>query len=374
MKYIKIAHVATAYQSIVTILDSKLRNLNKYEDLDVTAISSSPDIRTNRKPAVRHITLDIARSIQPLADLISIYKLYKIFRAEQFDIVHSHTAKAGFIATVAARLANVPLVCHTYHGLPYFEGQNKLACLLYRLLEKFACIFRHRIFTQNQRDLPECIKLIRNKNKVFFEGNGIDIPHIRKLAQEQLSQAKEDYPGTGLKLLLLSRLEPVKRVDDFFRVVQKLKQEGMNVSAVMAGAGPLENSLRRQLSEMNLSDCVNLMDYVDHSHGLLAAADIVCLCSEKEGLPRSLMEAMALGKPIVATDVLGTQELVVDNQTGFLTPLADIDAMAEKIKLLVQNPDLCSRFGTASQNRIAENFDETNIIHNLYNFYRNRIK
>ena len=209
---------------------------------------------------------------------------------------------------------------------------------------------------------------------MFFEGNGIDIPHIRKLAQEQLSQAKEDYPGTGLKLLLLSRLEPVKRVDDFFRVVQKLKQEGMNVSAVMAGAGPLENSLRRQLSEMNLSDCVNLMDYVDHSHGLLAAADIVCLCSEKEGLPRSLMEAMALGKPIVATDVLGTQELVVDNQTGFLTPLADIDAMAEKIKLLVQNPDLCSRFGTASQNRIAENFDETNIIHNLYNFYRNRIK
>ena len=369
---LRLAHIATTYQSIVTILDSKLRNLNQYEDLDVTAISSSPDIRTDRKPAVRHITLEIARSIRPLADLISIYKLYKIFRAEQFDIVHSHTAKAGFIATVAAWLAKVPLICHTYHGLPYFEGQNNLAYLFYRLLEKFACLFRHYIFTQNRRDLPKCVKLIRSKKKVAFEGNGVDIPRIRKLAKEQLSRAKEDYPGDGLKLLMLSRLEPVKRVDDFFLVVQKLKQDGLQISAVMAGAGPLENSLRHLLSEMNLKDCVNLLGYVDHSYGLLAAADIVYLCSEKEGLPRSLMEAMALAKSVVATDVLGTQELVIDNETGFLTPLADINAMAEKIKLLARNPDLRSRVGIAGQNRIAELFDETNIIQNLYNFYRNR--
>jgi len=371
---LRLAHVATAYQSIVTILDSKLRNLNEYKDLNITAISSSPDIRTDRQPAVRHITLEIARSIRPLADLISIYKLYKIFRAEQFDIVHSHTAKAGFIATVAAWLAKVPLICHTYHGLPYFQGQNIFAYLLYRLLEKFVCLFRHRIFTQNQRDLPECIKLIRSKKKVAFEGNGVDIPRIRKLAQEQLPQAKEDYPGAGLKLLMLSRLEPVKRVEDFFRIVQILKQEGMQIAAVMAGAGPLENSLRHLLSEMNLKDCVSLLGYVDHAHGLLAAADIVCLCSEKEGLPRSLMEAMALAKPVVATDVLGTQELVINNETGFLTPLADINAMAEKIKLLDRNPDLRSRLGTAGQNRIAELFDETNIIQNLYNFYRNRVQ
>jgi glycosyltransferase involved in cell wall biosynthesis len=371
MKSIKITHVATAYQSIVTILDSKLRNLNQYKDLDVTAISSSPDIRTDRQPAVRHITLEIARSIRPLDDLISIYKLYQIFRAEQFDIVHSHTAKAGFVAAIAAWLAKIPLVCHTYHGLPYFEGQNKCAYFIYRLLEKFACLFRHYIFTQNRRDFPECIKLIGSKKKVVFEGNGVDIPHIRKLAQEQFSQAKEDYPGTGFKLLLLSRLEPVKHVDDFFRVARKLKQEGIHISAVMAGAGPLENFLRNLLLEMNLNDCVNLLGYVDHSHGLLAAADIVCLCSAKEGLPRSLMEAMALCKPVVATDVLGTQELVVDNETGFLTPLADIDAMSEKIKLLAQNPNLRARFGTAGQNRITARFNEAKITQNLHNFYLN---
>ena len=373
MKSLNITHVATAYQSIVTILDSKLRNLNEYEDLDVTAISSSPDIRTDRQPAVRHITLEIARSIRPLADLISIYKLYKIFQAEQFDIVHSHTAKAGFVATVAAWLAKVPLVCHTYHGLPFFEGQNIRAYLFYRLLEKFACLFRHYIFTQNQRDLPECVKLIGSKKKVAFEGNGVDIPHVRKLALEQHARAKEDYPGAGLKLLMLSRLEPVKRVEDFFRVVQRLNQNGMQISAVMAGAGPLEDSLRHLLNEMNLKDCVNLLGYVDHSCGLLADADIVCLCSEKEGLPRSLMEAMVLAKSVVATDVLGTQELVVNNETGFLTPVADINAMAEKIKLLALNPDLRSRFGIAGQTRIAKLFDESKIIQNLYNFYRNRV-
>ena len=166
---LKVAHIVTAYLSAITIIDSKLRTLNKFDDLDVTVISSSPKIVDRRTPAVRHIQVEIARSIKPLADLKGTWQLYKVLKSEKFDVVHSHTAKAGFITAVAAKMARIPLICHTYHGLPFFEGQNRIAYQIYRLLEKIACKFRDYIFTQNKRDLPKCVKLVSDESRVSID-------------------------------------------------------------------------------------------------------------------------------------------------------------------------------------------------------------
>ncbi len=200
---IKIAHTVTAYQSVITILDSKLRLLNKFDDLDVTAISSSPAIDGMRTPSVRHIQVEMARSIKPLADLKSIWQLYKVLKSEKFDIVHSHTAKVGFITAVAATMARVPLICHTYHGLPFFEGQDKRAYWTYRFLEKVACKFRNYIFTQNNHDLPACVKLKGNTSKVLFDGNGVDIEFVKRTARKQIcplpaSMKPHKEPFSGL--------------------------------------------------------------------------------------------------------------------------------------------------------------------------------
>lgn len=366
---IKITHIVTAYQSVVTILDSKLRSLDKFDDIDLTIISSPPDTNDSRRSAVRHIPASMARSIRPIADFKSIYQLYKVFRRERFDIVHSHTAKAGFITAVAARMAGVPVICHTYHGLPFFEGQDKISYRIYRFLEKIACRFRDYVFTQNKRDLPECIKLMGNENKALFEGNGVDIELVKQSAQKQLPQAVGEFPGEGIKCVLLSRLEPVKRVDDFFVVVDKLRQEGLKVSCVVAGIGILEKQLKNQLAAMQLEDCVNIVAFSSHPHGLIAASDVVMLCSEKEGIPRVIMEAMALQKPVVATNVLGTQELVVDGETGFLVPLGDTNAMAEKIKLLAGDSSLRQRMGTYGLERINDGFNDIKIAEFLHEFY-----
>lgn len=373
---LRIAHIVTAYQSIVTILDSKLRALDKFEDLDVTAISSPPNplLRADsceiRKPAVRFIPVPMARAIEPWADLKSIWRLYKILKREKFDIVHSHTAKAGFITAIAAKMAKVPVICHTYHGLPFFEGQDGKSYLFYRFLGKIACKFRDHLLSQNKRDMAECIKLMGSENKVSYEGNGVDIESVKQSAENQLDQAVKDYPGDGLRLVLLSRLEPVKRVVDFFRVIAKLKEDGVDVSCVVAGTGFLEEKLKDRLVEMQLSDCVNMVGFSNRPHGLIAASDIVVLCSEKEGIPRVIMEAMALQKPVVATDVLGTQELVVDNETGFLVPLGDTDAMAEKVKLLAEDSSLREKMGSCGLKRVADEFNDIKIAESLHQFYK----
>lgn len=365
----KIAHIVTAYQSVVTILDSKLRKLNDYTDIDLAVISSPPEIPCRGKPAVRYIPLKMARSIRPLSDFKSAAGLYRIFKREKFDIVHSHTAKAGFITSVAAWLARVPIVCHTYHGLPFFEGQNKRAYKLYRFLEKAACKFRDYVFSQNKRDMEECAKLIGNKDRALFEGNGVDIDYVKRSSDQQFKQASKEFESNGLKLLLISRLEPVKRINDFFKVASLLKKQGVRISCVVAGTGFLEQQLRNKLREMELEDCVNMVGFSDCPHGLIAASDIVVLCSEKEGIPRTVMEAMALEKPVVGTDVLGTQEVIEDGKTGFLVPLGNIEKIAEKIKLLANDKQLCKSMGKDGLQRIEENFNDIQIAECLHNFY-----
>jgi len=374
MIMIKIAHIATAYQSVISILDAKLRLLDEFDDLEITVISSPPKILTCRKPAVRNLQIQIARNINLWEDLKSIWKLYKILKSEKFDIVHSHTAKAGFIAAIAAKMAKVPFICHTYHGLPFFDLQNKIAYQKYRCLEKLACKFRDYILTQNERDMPECVKLMGNKNKVLFEGNGVYVELVQKLAADQLRKAVDDYPCEGIRLAILSRLEPIKRVHDFLEIVAKLKQDGLQISCVIAGFGILEEQLKRQLAEMQLEHCVNMVGFSERAFGIIAYSDIIVLCSEKEGIPRAVMEAMALQKPVVATDVLGTQEVVVDGKTGFLAPLSDIKTMADKIKLLANNAGLRNKMGTAGLARIKEHYNDRKISKFLYNFYVKKLQ
>ncbi|MHC4862873.1 MAG: glycosyltransferase family 4 protein [Planctomycetota bacterium] len=340
---------------------SKLRLLDESEDLDITAVSSSPKMNGMCAPTVTHINVEMARTMKPMADLKSIWQLYKVLKRGRYDIVHSHTAKAGFIAAVAGRMAGAPLICHTYHGLPFFEGQNKARYCTYRLLEKLACRFRDHVFTQNKRDMRECVKLMGSTTKVSYEGNGVDIEQVRQSGDTQLIKALKDFPNKGIKLVLLNRLEPVKRVADFFKVVGELNEKGVEVSCVVAGFGILESELRATLTKMQLNTYINMVGYSNHPHGLIAAGDIVLLCSEKEGIPRSIMEAMVLEKPVVATDVLGTQELVVEGETGFLVPVGDTTKMAERIMLLAESPSLRRRMGQAGYEKARREFDERNV-------------
>jgi len=365
----KIAHVITIYHSVITIIDSKLRALNSFDDLNVSVISSPPADNCGKSAAAKFIPISMSRSIKPWSDFISIVQLWRVFRREKFDIVHSHTAKAGFLTAVAAKMAGVPFVCHTYHGLPFFSGQNKRAYRAYRLLERIASLFRNHVFTQNRAERAKCVRLMGSENKVTYEGNGVDIEGVRESADQQLPLAGKDFPGGGLKLVLLSRLEAVKRVDDFIKVVDKLRRGGLEVSCVIAGAGPLEEQLRSYIGQMQLSDCVNIVGFSDHPHGLIAASDIVLLCSEKEGIPRAIMEAMALQKPVVATDVSGTKELVVDGQMGFLVPLGDTEAMAEKVALLAGDPSLRKKMGARGLGRINTKFNDIAITEMLHEFY-----
>lgn len=371
---IRVAHVITQYSSVVSILLTKLRRLAACRELAVAVISSPPPAGDSwPAPPVRHLGIPMTRRIDPAGDCRSIRLLRRVLRDERFDVVHTHTAKAGFIGAVAARWAGVPLVVHTCHGLPFYAGQPRFHYHLYRSLEKLACRCRDHVFSQNRRDMEDCIRLMGSKDRVSYEGNGVDAAWVRDTAREHLERARRDYPPGDLKLAMVSRLEPVKRVGDFLAVCQVLLRRGLRVSAVVAGEGPMQRKLESELLARGLAGHVRLTGWAPHAVSLLAIADIVVLTSEKEGIPRALMEAMALGKPVVATDVPGTQELVADGATGVLTPLGRPDVMADAIAALAADPAKRAAMGQAGFDRVCAEFNDCRIADRWRDFYISRL-
>ncbi len=367
---IKVAHIITAYLSVVTILDAKLQALDKFDEISLSVISSPPKMTDLRTP-IRHFSIPMARSIRVVDDIKSIWRLYRLLKEEKFHIVHSHTAKAGFITAIAAWMAKVPFVCHTYHGLPFYKGQAHVRYLVYRILESLACRFRDVVFSQNKNDMAICAQLMRSSRKALYEGNGIDISQVRVAAKSELKEAEKCF-FPGFRIVMLSRLEPVKRIHDFLDAIRKIIDFGINVSVVLAGTGPLEAELKKEIKRCGLDDCVNMIGFTNQPHGILSASDLVVLCSEKEGMPRALIEGMAVGKAVVATDVPGTREVVLNKATGYLVPLGDINALAEKIIDIIHNPELRKAMGEAGMKRVTVHFDDIKIAELLHEFYLNR--
>jgi glycosyltransferase involved in cell wall biosynthesis len=369
-RVIKVVHIGNLYDGIVTTLGPKIFALDRYDDMDVTIITPPGGKRQGAKFPIRYIPAEIPRTIRPWADLRSALRLARIFRQERFDIVHTHGAKAGAIGTPAAWLAGVPLIYHTYHGLPFYDGQPARQYRFYRFFEKVAGLVRRHIFSQNRRDMADCLTLIGDPERVHFEGNGVVPEQVRANAERDRAAGEAWFQGTGARLLLVSRLEPVKHVGDFVRCVKQLRDEGVDVCCVVAGEGAQRKEIEAQIAELGLEGVIRLGGYILEAHALMAACDIAVLTSEKEGIPRALMEAMALGKPAVATDVLGTQELVVDGETGYLTPLGDVAAMSRRIRELIEDPELRQRFGAAGKARVEKEFNDHRIAEFLHEFYQ----
>ncbi len=367
MNQIRLLQVVTSYQSVVTILHGKLGLLGRRSDV-VCHVASSADPAEPRTPAVPHFAVQIPRSIRPWQDLKAVARLKTIITENGYNIVHTHTAKAGIIGALAAYIAKTPSV-HTYHGLPFYEGQGALAYRFYRILETAVSFLRKAVFCQTWCDAQSLKRLRIFGCRVYYEGNGVDVAAIVDSAEKNGPSAEALFAGPGAKILCVSRLEPVKNLSMVIDAAVRLRQEKTAFRLILAGKGVLEGRLKREIRGKGLAGCVSIR-YTPHIHALVNKADIVVLSSVKEGIPRGLMEAMALKKPVVATDVAGTNELVVEGVTGFLVPLNDQEAFTERIVRLINDPELRKRMGQEGFARIQKEFNESAIVDAWCGCYR----
>ena len=303
----------------------------------------------------------VARSsVNPLSEAHALLDLLRIYRREKPDLVHHFTIKACLYGTVAAKGARVYRVINAVTGLGHvFLGTRKRSRLLRKAIKPvYRAAFKARRSTvvfQNLADQEQLIQLgmTDGERARLIRGSGVDIQHFHPLDD---SAGRYHEP---LQVLFPSRLIREKGTVELLQACRSLWQEGLDLELLVAGALDIGNRSAlsaSELDELQADPRIRLLGHVDDMHAVYAATDLVVLPSWREGLSRALIEAAAMERPIITTDVPGCRDVVDHGRSGLLVPSRDARAIELAIRLLLQNPDMARRFGKAARNKVVAEF------------------
>jgi glycosyltransferase involved in cell wall biosynthesis len=377
---VKVAHITTVDMSLRFLLLHQLKSLQE-AGYDVVGISApGPDASFVEAAGIRHIPVLMTRNLTPFADVRSLWQLYRIMCRERFSIVHTHTPKPGLLGQLAARMAGVPIVVNTLHGFYFHERMRRLARRFYISLEKIAAACSDRILSQNQEDIATALReSICSAGKIEHLGNGIDLNVFdpNRFTPEATQRLRNELQiPLGAKVVgFVGRLAAKRKgFLDFLRAGAELSKRDPKVCFVIAGhsdPGKPDAVQPEVAKEFGIWDRCRFLGLRDNAElpSFYALMDVVVLPSLFEGVPRVLMEAAAMGVPAVASDVKGNRETVIDGQTGFLVPFADVNALAEAIEKLLRDPSLAYRMGQAARRLADERFDERRVFEQVKRAY-----
>lgn len=312
----------------------------------------------------------IARKIHLIKDLQSIVALYRYFKQERPDIVHTHASKSGVIGRIAAKLAKVPKIIHTVHGFPFYEGLARRKYYFYLLIEKMIAKITDAILSQSQEDILIARKYrLRSKSgDLVHIGNGINLQQFDP-ARIQREYVREELgiDANAVVITMVARFNPVKGHRDLVKALKNL--EG-NWKAVLIGHDEgTKKEVEDFIKQYGLKEKVILLDRRMDIPNVLKESDIYVLPSYTEGVPRSVIEAQAMGLPAVVTDIRGNREIVVNNQTGFIVPVHCSAALQKALQRLVNDEKLRKSMGSNGRKRIVEHFDEQQVMNKILHEY-----
>lgn len=369
----KILHVTTTDLSLELLLGPQLEAFVRQGYEVIAASAPGPYVAAVERRGVRHIALQHAtRSMEPTEDARFTLELYRVVRSERPDVVHLHNPKPGWFGRPAARLAGAPVVVNTVHGIYASPDDSWPRRAIVYALERFAASFSDAELVQSLED----VRLLRNTLRVPAErlvhlGNGVDLERfdpdrVDRAAVDQLrSRWLDGDPAGTLVVGVVGRLVWEKGLAEVFEASRQLRTEGVPVRFVLVG--PLEPSkadsvdadeLARQHAETGALAVGEHHD-MDVVH---AAFDLFVLASHREGFPRSAMEAAAMGRAVIATNIRGCREVVDDGRTGVLFPRGNAAALADAVRSLVEDPKARAAMGAAGHERARSHFDQRRLV------------
>jgi glycosyltransferase involved in cell wall biosynthesis len=312
--------------------------------------------------------VETARSFDMRKHLATYRRLLALFRREQFDIVHVHTPVAALIGRFAAWQARVPRIVYTAHGFYFHEGMALPKRMIFLVLEWLAGRVTDVLFTQAQEDAATARRWHLCAGGVIAAiGNGVDPKRFHPAgdpAEPAATRQALAVPERAVVILMIGRLVAEKGYLELFEAMRAVDAVLWVVGERLPSdrASAIDQAAQAIARDPLLARRIRFLGYRDDVPQLLRAADIFVLPSHREGMPRSIIEAMLSGLPVVATNIRGAREEVVAGKTGALVPVRDPPALAAALGRLAADPDLRARQGAAGRARALELYDEAKVI------------
>ena len=309
-----------------------------------------------RRGATLHDVPGLGREVGP-RDAAALVRLWRLMRAQQPAIVHTHTSKAGFIGRLAARLAGVPVVIHQPHGHIFYAYYGPRRTAFYVALERLAARWTDRIVTLTERGIDEHLaRGIGERAQYRAVPSGVPTAELRAAAPTRgVARARLRLPDDAFVVVGLGRFVPVKGFDVLITALPTLAAAVPSTCVLLVGDGPERVALEAQAGRLGVRDRLRFTGVTPDIAVCLAAADVLAAPSRNEGMGRALVEGMALGLPVVGSEVGGIPAVIADGETGWLVPPGDAAALAEALVELGRDAALCAKLGAAAAAR-AEAF------------------
>lgn len=307
-----------------------------------------------------------------LRDVIAIWKLYRILRRERAAIVHTHTAKAGFVGRIAGWLARTPTVIHTYHGHVLRGYYSPLKTRLLRWLETLLARVCRVIVVVSPMVGDELVNLgVVSRSKVRVIPLGIELD--RYLTCDSLRgafHAELRLPPDARLVAVVGRIAPIKNHDLFLDAAKRVLAAIPNAYFLVIGDGLGRPVLEQRAHTLGIASNVIFTGWRLDLARVYADLDVLVVSSINEGTPVSAIEALAAGCPVVATSVGGVPDVITDGIHGYLVPSRDVDAMADRIVTLLRDPAQRRAMGCAGREMAAARFRADRLIRDIESLYR----
>lgn len=368
----KLCYVATIPAVVHSFLRVHIQAAaDKYE---VTVICNSADKHLLDGLNARLVLLPIERKPSPWRDMLVLFQLFKLFRRERFDIVHSHMPKTALLGMLAAWLAGVPIRINTFHGEVWAtrSGWRRTALKLFDQLvgllatDILAVSPSQRDFLVNEGVLPP------GKAKVIGAGSICGVDPLRFRPDAENRQAVRHGLGIAQDarvILFVGRLNRDKGMPELAAAFDTIAKQHFDVELLLVGAE--EDVSFRRIQEICHAerDRLHYVSFTATPEHYMAAADIFCLPSYREGFGLTIIEAAACGVPAVASRIYGITDAVADGKTGLLFPVGDAAALTQALLRLITENELRQKMGSAARERALELFSSEKIAHELLALY-----
>jgi glycosyltransferase involved in cell wall biosynthesis len=322
-------------------------------------------------------TMGFSRNPPSIQNITAYRALRRLMQSRQFVMVHAHTPVAGFLGRLAARQEGVPHIVYTAHGFHFHSQGTWWSNRLYYALERIAARWTDTLITINKEDLAIASRAFAHGRTkvVYVPGVGTDCSQFNPATADQKTRERTllRLGEDSFIIVWVAEFIKRKRPDDALAAVHGLGSKAP-VQLLMLGDGLLLNSIQKAVLQHSMQDTIALRGRLSNVANYLAASDAFLSTASQEGLPKGVMEAMAAGLPVVAYDVRGCNDLVVDGETGFLVSFGDVRGLAGKLAWLAQHPDERHRMGEAGRRRIEQTFSLEAVLAHMKTVYEDELR